>query len=167
MTTIRTILCAAVLVLLSAWPVQAQRLLTTTTLDANLAATDDTMTVVSSTGFAVGRLVLIDFELVRITNLNGDAGTSTLINIQRGVDGTVARAHDNAKRIIVARDATDFKQIDPNWSEDCTRGTGEATVLPWVNSRIGLVWNCNAFGTSRWTATTLLPVTYNSIPTSF
>ena len=167
MTTMRTILCAAALVLLGALPAQAQRLLTTTTITENLAATDDTMTVSSSTGFTVGQLVLIDLEVVRITSLNGTAGTSPLISIQRGVDGTNARAHDDDERLIVTLQNNDFKQQDPDWGADCTRGTGQAAVLPWVNSRTGVVWSCDRPAATEWTATNTMPITYNSIPTSF
>ena len=165
MTMLRTILCAAMLVMLSAWPAYAQRELTTTTLNANLAVADDTMTVTSSTGFVVGQLVLIDYEVVRIQNLNGTAGTSTLISIQRGVDGTVARAHDNAKVIWVSTQNNDFKQVDPDWSADCTRGTGEAAVLPWPNSRTGTIWDCLP-NNSRWQGTNAAPITWDSIRTS-
>lgn len=164
MTTIRTILCAVGILLLMALPAQAQRELTTTTLNANLSATDDTMTVTSSTGFVVGQLVLIDWEVVRIQNLNGTAGTSTRISIQRGVDGTQARAHDNAKTVWVTAQNNDFKNNDPSWSEDCTRGSGEAAVLPWVNSRTGSIWDC--LPGSRWNGTNAAPITWNSIPTS-
>ena len=167
MTMLRTILCAAVLVLLSAWPAYAQRELTTTTLNANLAADDTLMTVTSSTGFTVGQLVIIDYEVVRIQELvNGAAGTATIVRIGRGVDGTRAAAHDNAKRIWISTQNNDFKQVDPDWSADCTRGTGQGSVLPWVNTRSGTIWECDALQTARWSATNALPITYNSISTS-
>src|SRR3990167_530733 len=128
-TTMRMLSTAAVLLLLFAWPAHAQRLLTTTTLNANLAASDTTMTVTSSTGFVVGQLVLIDWEVVRIQELiGGAAGTATLIRIGRGVDGTQQRAHDNATNILVTAQNNDFKQQDPDFSEDCTRGTGQAAI---------------------------------------
>ena len=90
-TTLRTILCTAAFLLACAWPAHAQRVLTTTTLSANQTAAADTMSVTSSTGFTVGQLVLVDWEVERITSLNGVAGTSTLINVQRGVDGNGRR----------------------------------------------------------------------------
>lgn len=166
MKLMHTILMTLALLVMGAMPAFAQRELTTTTLNANLAATDQTMTVTSSTGFTVGQLVIIDLEVVRITNLNGTAGTSTLISIARGVDGTQARAHDNATRIWVSLQNNDFKQVDPNWSADCTRGAGEAAILPWVNTRDGRIWECNGFADSRWNATTALPLVFDSIPTS-
>lgn len=171
MTAMRTLLCALVLFLVQAGPAYAQRELTQTTLNANLSASDAAMTVTSSTGFVVGQLALIDYEVVRITNLNGTAGTSTLIGIQRGVDGTRAAAHDTAKSIWITQQNNDFKQVDPDWSADCTRGTGQAAILPWPNTRTGVLWDCgralsDLTASGRWTATSPLPITYNSIPTS-
>lgn len=166
MTTLRTILCAAALLVLGAMPAYAQRVLTTTTLNANMAASDATMTVTSSTGFVVGQLVLIDYEVVRIQNLNGTAGTSTLINVQRGVDGTRAAAHDNAKAIWITAQNNDFKQVDPDWSADATRGLGQAAILPWINTRTGTIWDLNAGTNVRWRGTNVLPITYDSLPSS-
>ena len=166
MKLMRTFFVATALVLLGTSSAFAQRELTTTTLNANLALADTQMTVTSSTGFVVGQLVLIDLEVVRMTSLNGVAGTSTVITIQRGVDGTRAIAHDNAKVIWITTQNNDFKQVDPDWSADCTRGTGQAAILPWVNSRTGTMWDCASPTASRWTATNPTPITYNSIPTS-
>lgn len=161
-TTMRMLSTAAALLLLSALPAQAQRLLTATTLNANLAATDTTMTVTSSTGFVVGQLVLIDWEVVRIQELiGGAAGTATLIRIGRGVDGTQQRAHDNATNILVTAQNNDFKQVDPDFSQDCTRGSGQAAIQPWVNTSNGNIWNCMA-SNSRWRGTNTLPLTWDS-----
>ena len=168
MNTMRTILMTLGLLVLAAWPAQAQRMLTTTTLNANLAASDSLMTVTSTTGFVVGQLVLIDAEVVRITELiGGAAGTATVVRITRGVDGTQQRAHDNTERIIVTAQNNDFKQVDPDYGADCTRGEGQAAVLPWVNTRTGLAWTCYGAAATRWQATSTLPLTYDSIPTVF
>lgn len=170
MTTIRTILMTLGLLVLAAMPAHAQRVLTTTTLNANLAATDDLMTVTSTTGFTVGQLAFIDAEVVRMTELiGGAAGTATVVRITRGVDGTQARAHDNAERIIVTRDNTDFHNTDPDYGADCTRGTGQAAISPWVNTRTGVIFLCGASGGggTAWTATHTMPMTWGSIPTSF
>ena len=166
-TLMRTLCAALALLVLTAWPAQAQRLLTTTTLNAAMTATDDVMTVTSTTGFVVNQLVLVDFEIVRIQSLlNGAAGTATLVGVARGVDGTNARAHANSKRILITQQVNDFKHNDPDWSAACTRGTGQAAILPWVNSSTGWIWNCTAGGTV-WAATVAPTVTYGSIPTSF
>ena len=159
LTTLRTLIVAAALVLLAAWPAHAQRLLTYTTLAANVAQADDTISVTSSTGFTVGQLVLIDYEVMRIQSLNGVAGTSTLISVQRAVDGTQRRAHDNTAGILVTQINTDFKQIDPAWGADCTDGAGEAAVLPWVNSATGVKWDCQG---GSWRGMTPMPITDDS-----
>ena len=167
MTTMRTILSVVALLVLMAVPAHAQRLLTTTTLNANLAAADDLMTVTSTTGFVVGQLVLIDAEVVRIQELlGGAAGTATVVRITRAVDGTQRRAHDNAERIIITAQNNDFKNTDPDYGADCTRGEGQAAISPWVNTRTGVVWLCPA-GQTAWQGTTTMPLTYSSIPTSF
>lgn len=165
MGTVATVLA---LLVLGALPVSAQRMLTVTTLAANVAAADARIVVTSSTGFVVGQLIYVNQELMRIQSLNGVAGTSTQISVTRGVDGTGARAHDNASVLIVSLNNTDFHNVDPvDWAADCTRGVGTAAVLPWPNTATGDVWNCSAFANSRWTATTTRPLTYNSRPTSF
>ena len=174
MTTMRTILrpllCAAALVLLGAWPASAQRVLTDTTLSADVAAADDNINVTSSTGFTVGQLLFIDWEVMRITSLNGVAGTSTFISVQRGVDGTQRRAHDNTEQVLVTTNNTDFHQIDPDWAQNCQRGAGQAAIQPWVNTRTGSIWRCNppaagpATGTGgTWNGTNVAPLTYNSV----
>ena len=169
MKTLTTLLAAAALVLLSAWPASAQRVLTTTTLSANVAASDDSINVTSSTGFTVGQLIFTDWEVMRITNLNGVAGTSTLIGVTRGVDGTAQRAHDNAERLLVTTNNTDFHNTDPDVGADCARGVGQAAISPWVNTRTGNIFMCGASGGggTAWTVTNVLPITWNSIPTSF
>jgi len=164
MKTMRILICIAAALLFYAGPAHAQRLLTTTTLSANVAATDNVISVTSSTGMVVGQLIWVDWEVLRIQSLNGVAGTSTLINVQRGVDGTGARAHDNAERILVSINNTDFHNTDPDFGADCARGVGQAAVLPWINTRTGTIFSCQV---TTWAATNVLPITYGSIPTSF
>lgn len=168
-TTLRTILCTAALLLAFAWPASAQRLLTTTTLNANVAAADNTITVTSTTGFTVGQLIFVDWELMRIQSMNGVAGTATIVTVTRGVDGTARRAHDNAERILVSVINTDFHNTDPDFGADCTRGSGQAAISPWVNTTTGNIFMCGASGGSgtAWTVTNVIPLTNGSIPTSF
>lgn len=167
-TMLRTFLCTALVLLTWAVPAHAQRLLTTTTTAAAVAQGDDTLTVASSTGFTVGQLIFIDWEVMRIQNLNGVAGTSTLINVQRGVDGTGRRGHSTSERIIVTANNTDFHNTDPSFGEACARGSGEAAILPWINVRTGNIFTCGQVGGATvWSTTNTLKITYDSIPTSF
>ena len=163
MTMLRTLLCTAAVVLLCAWPAQAQRNLTLTTLSANVAAADNTISVTSTTGFTVGQLLKVDWEVMRIQSLNGVAGTSTLVSVTRGVDGTARRAHDNTESVWVTVIATDFKNTDPDWGADCARGSGQAAILPWINTSTGTVWECIGV---RWSGSNTMPLTYNSTPSS-
>ena len=165
-TTLR-IAATAALMLCMAGPAQAQRLLTTTTLSANVAVADNVIQVTSSTGFTVGQLVFVDWEVMRIDSLNGVAGTSTLINVARGRDGTARRAHDNATVVIVSLINTDFHNTDPDWGADCVRGTGQAAILPWINTTTGDISNCATSGTAAWTITNVAPKTYGSLPSAF
>ena len=168
MKTMRHLITVAALVLLCAWPASAQRLLTTTTLSANVAAADTTVSVTSSTGFTVGQLLLVDWEVMRITSLNGVAGTSTLISVTRGVDGTSRRAHDNATVILVTLINTDFHNTDPDWGADCQRGVGQAAILPWPNTSTGDIFNCPTTGAAQtWRVTNVVPRTNDSLPSAF
>lgn len=167
MKTLITLSLALGLVVLSALPASAQRLLTTTTFSAAVSATDNVVNVTSSTGFVVGQFIFVDQEVMRITNLNGVAGTSTRISVQRGVEGRVA-AHANAQRIIVTATAVDLHHTDPDYSQACTRGTGQAAVLPWINVTTAVIWTCGQVGGATvWSATQVQRITFNSIPTSF
>lgn len=141
-------------------PASAQSVATTTTLAANAGATDTVITVTSNTGFTAGNFVWADAEQMLIRAVSG-----TAITVQRGVNGTAARAHDNAERIITGG-SDYFKTNDPDFGADCTRGQGQAAFLPWINVRNGLIWTC-ASGQTNWSATSTQVVTFNSIPTSF
>ena len=172
MKTLRLfLLLAAALIGLSV-PVQAQTVATTTTLAANMTATDTVATVTSASGFTVGDFLYIDAEQMRITAISG-----TAISVQRGVNGTAARAHDNAERIIEGP-ADHFHTNPPDYGQDCTRGSGQAAFSPWIDVRgqpggLGpAIWMCGGSGQNgqsglSWTATTTAPLTLGSIPTSF
>ena len=65
--------------------------LTATTLSAAVTNVQNTITVASATGFAAGNFVLIDQELMLVSN-SYVSGTTIPISL-RGVDGTAAVAH--------------------------------------------------------------------------
>lgn len=161
MTTLRRILFTAALAVSFALPASAQTVANTTTLAAAVTATAQTMTVTSATGFTAKNYAWIDQEAVLITSVSG-----TTIGIQRGQLGTAARAHANARRIITGA-LNHFQQTDPTTlNGTCARGVGEAAWLPWINARTGVISNC-ANGGTAWTQTLTVPLTLNSIPTSF
>lgn len=151
------ILLAALLVLGISLPVAAQTA-STTTLSANLSGTAQTMVVASATGFSAGNYVYIDAEAVLIRSVSG-----TTITISRGQLGTASAAHDSGERVITGA-LTHFRNVDPDYGADCTRGSNPR---PWVNVLSARVWECSAFDNSRWTSTSTLAITYNSIPTTY
>lgn len=163
MRLLRFYVLSAVVVVGLAQPLAAQTVATTTTLAANATATDTVITVTSATGFTVGDYVWADYEQMLIRAISG-----TRITVQRGVNGTAARAHDNTERVIEGP-SDHFKTNDPDFGADCARGVGQAAYSPWINVRNGYVWMCgeSGGGGTAWTATVVAPLTLNSIPSSF
>ena len=78
--------------------------MTSTTLSAALTATATSMSVASATGFTVGYTVQIDGELMAVTSISG-----TTIGISRGIAGTRATNHGNARGLLVGTPA-EFQQ---------------------------------------------------------
>ena len=172
MTTTRRFFLIA-LALLFAGTVEAQTLAVRTTLAANVAGdtpgpADRVIQVTSNTGFTVGNFVWIDFEQMRITAING-----TAISVVRGVNGTRTAAHDNTDGVITGTGAGGidgsghFHTRDPDTGGDCTRGSGEAAFLPWINVVSGWMWTCDNGITADWSGTLKSHQTVASEPTSF
>ena len=160
MKTIRMMLIGLAVLLLWSVPASAQRLIVNTTLAANLSATDTTVSLTATTSVATGQFAFVDREVMVVTSVNTTANT---ITVQRGQGGTAAAAHDNAERIFITAGG-DYHTTDPDYGQDCTRGSGQATVLPWINTRTGNIWSCWP-ATSAWNGTNTAPLTYNSIQT--
>lgn len=138
----------------------AQTIATTTTLSAAVTATATVISVTSATGFTAANYVWADAEQMLIRSVSG-----TTITVQRGMNGTAARAHANAERVVTG--ASDyFHTNDPDYGEACTRGEAQAAFSPWINVRTGVIWVCPA-GLTAWRATSTANVIYDSIPTSF
>ena len=159
MKTLRTLLiCVVAFVLWSARPAEAQRLLDNTTLSANLTATATSVAVTSGSAAAVGEFVFVDAEVMRIT-----AVVSNTLTVQRGQAGTRAAAHDNTETVFIVAGG-DLKTFDPSYGADCTRGEGDAQVLPWINIRNANIWNCWP-GVNYWNGTNTARLTHNSVQT--
>lgn len=148
----------AVLLLLSA-PAYAQRLIVNTTLSADLSATDTNVSLTATTSVAAGQFAFVDSELMLVVSVDTTAST---MRVQRGQGGSAARAHDNTERIFITAGG-DYRTTDPDYGADCTRGTGQAGVLPWINTRNGNIWKCLPSGV--WNGTNTMILTYNSIQT--
>ena len=162
MKTLTKLLLVLIALSLAPSVAQAQTIATSTTLSANITATQTTLAVTSNTGYAAGGFLYIDAEQMLIRSVSG----STSVTVQRGVNGTAARAHDNAERVILATVPDYFHTNPPDYGADCTRGEGQVAFSPWIDVRSGFVWLCAAGGTV-WQATSTAAVTYGSIPTSF
>lgn len=158
MKTLRTIMIGLVALLLWSSQASAQRLIDTNTLSANLSATATTLTVTTDPGCAVNEFFFVDREVMRITAIS-----STTFTVQRAQAGTGAAAHDNAERFFCSPGG-DFYTVDPDYGQDCTRGSGQAAVLPWINVRTGNIWQC-LVNQNLWNGTNTMPLTYNSIQT--
>lgn len=140
--------------------------MTRTTLSANASETATVLTVTSGTGFTAGNGLWIDYEQMLIR-----AVSSTSITVSRGQNGTRAVAHDNGDGVFTGvntggpRGGGHFNAVDPPFGQDCTRGTGDASHLPWINVRTGWMWTCDV-GTD-WTASLKPTLTVDSEPSDF
>lgn len=139
-----------------------------TTFSANVGVTDTTFQVASATGWTVGNFAFADGEQMRITAI-----ASTNITVQRGVNGTRAQAHDSGDGILTGSGAGGplgaghFNTSDPDFGQDCSRGAGQASYLPWINVRTGWIWTCDKFVTDDWSVTYKPTATLNSEPTTY
>lgn len=92
-----TTLCGVLLALLLAAPVFAQTTTTATTLSAAVTSnTQDRITVASATGFAAGRFVYIDNELMQVARTYS---SGTTIPVLRGKGGRASQ-HLSGARVI-------------------------------------------------------------------
>lgn len=84
----RNLILTVALALLAAVPVYAQTTVDSTTLAAAVTATANQVSVTSATNVAVGNILFVDREAMRVSALSGTVATVT-----RGFNGTAARAH--------------------------------------------------------------------------
>ena len=150
-----TLLAIVLAVMVSAIPVSAQTIATNTTLSAAITSTATTVRVASATGFTVGNYLYTGYEEMQITSVSG-----TTIGVLRGQGGTPARAHASSD-VVVTGGIGHFQTHDPDFKAACTRGTGQASVQPYVNVLTGNIWVCTL--TSVWAGTNTAPITWNSI----
>jgi hypothetical protein len=155
MKTLGTLLIAMI-VALCALPAQAQTVATSTTLNGAVTASATNVVVTSATGWSVGLFAYVDSEQMRVTAVSG-----TTITVIRGTGGTAPAAHATSSRIFVGN-GNYFHQTDPDYSQVCTRGQGEAVYLPWINTASGTLWNCRG-NSGGWNGTRVAKVTYNSV----
>ncbi len=147
--------------LLWAPPAWAQRVLNSTTTAGAVTATATTVPITSTTNIAVGASLFVDRELMQVNSV-----TTGFVTVTRGVQGTQASAHSTSEQVLIFPNNGDWKTVDPDFGADCVRGTGQAAVLPWVNVRSGIIWNCyalSATATGTWRGTVTAAIVYNSV----
>jgi hypothetical protein len=114
-----------------------------TTLNGAISATDSLIRITSGTSVAVGRLALIDSEIVRI-DAAGPSSTQWYVN--RGLNGTAAVAH-NSLSPFVHGDPADFLPDQKAMRPMVTYGAAGAVAIPSKDSTILL----NSGGASAMT----------------
>ncbi len=104
--------------------------LSITSLAAPCGKDDPQIKVASTSGITAGMRLFIDRELMSVVSL----GVSTLVNVRRGVDGTLATAHTAAFPMYIGA-ADQFYNFDP-------QGKPPEAVLvsPHINVLTGDVW---------------------------
>ncbi len=135
----------------------AQSTYTTTTLSAALSASGrSTAVVLGSTtnvnvpnlpvsqggigqgsGNAAVTYLMIDRELMRVNSL----GAGTIVNVERGFNGTVATAHNSGATVYVGP-ASWFRDVDPRGA--CVRAN--LPVAPFIVWSTGSLWDCPTTG---------------------
>ena len=142
-----------------AWPAAAQRILASTTNSAAIAYSDTILTVGSATNINVRDSIWCDCEMMSVQSKVGNTLTVT-----RGVQGTQQAGHAASRTVWVFPLTADWHNVDPDFSLSTSRGTGQATVLPWLNVRTCTFWYILGGTGTSWVGTRIAPVTDNSEP---
>lgn len=158
-TRLRTALTLLLVLILGIGALQAQTVLSNTTLSVAITgfpdAAGNTVRVASATGITAnttGLFVVTTGEYMPVTAVSG-----TTLTVVRGGDGTRAwPAATSAVVLVVPAAATvQFNPVGP-----CTRGSGLARYQPVINTRTGDVSICRLAGT--WATTNATVFTPNS-----
>jgi len=128
--------------------------LATTTLPAAITATAGELTVASATSLAVGRLILVDQEMMQVTK--GYVVAATTVPVLRGQGGTVAAAH-TITSTVTHGDADDFQTpgaqaftshptVRP-WKQVSYTGSANTVVLPTAGENLHVILNATTADT--------------------
>lgn len=104
--------------------------LSTVTLLANISASDNQISVSSTSGLVPGVRFFIDGELLGYLSL----GPSTLVNVKRGLDGTQTQPHGSNATVYIGR-ADQFFQSDPHGVPP-----NPEPVTPYINATGNRLW---------------------------
>ena len=136
------LLVLVVALALSVSPVQAQTILTNTTLSAAVALSDTNISLTSATGVSAPvtsdptkrTWLYVDRELMSVTAVSG-----TYVSVIRGYGSTAAAAHASSAFVFVVPAYLMPGTALPQGS--CTRAS--QTVLPLIQFTTGLISDCN------------------------
>lgn len=138
MKNIRSIVLSALVIMLASVSAFAQTALTQTSLNGAIAATGNSVTLLSGTGVAVGSFLVVDQELMTVTSV---ANTPTFAVSRVGAGGTIPSPHLTGAFVWVIPQSSPqtLTTIDPNGG--CTPSNYQ--YLPIVNARSGVASYCN------------------------
>lgn len=139
MKTFRTLMLSALLGLTCVASVLAQTAVNATTLSAAITNTQTTVTVASASTMAVGDVVFVDREAMKIVSLS-----STTLRVIRAQQGTAGMAHASAA-LVYSGTPDRFGTTQPSGA--CTRSAEQ--FLPRILPALGQVWDCPV-GTGTW-----------------
>lgn len=157
MNSLKKLLLGMAVVAVFASPAFAQIAIDSTTLSANMTATQQFVTIGSVTCTTCGTvptsnyIVYVDNEAMCVTGAYGNS-TSTTLPVTRGCLGTVAAAHRTSKigvnTVVFFGPSVRFHQGSVSFpgSGDpplgtCTRSDNQ--YLPWINVSNGVEWVCD------------------------
>lgn len=138
-----------------------QTLITSTTISASMTSVQTSLLVSSASGaWTVGNYAYIDYEVLRITNVNG-----TLIGVSRAQFGTRAVTHASGTTILAGavghfKNLAQYLHAPPVAS--CVRA--DQPYLPIIDYTSGNIWSCSVTS-AKWVGTNTAQLTYNSIMT--
>lgn len=170
MKTIRFWLLSALCVALFTVPIAAQTTINSTTLSGAITATQQTITLASSSNISVGDRLFIDWEMLTVLRCGtsstvGSGCTSATMTVQRGTgDGAGGRSAPHATSSTVWTGPGQRFQVSSPPLGSCVRSSIE--FLPWIDVTTGNIWTCDqrvaAVSTSKWYGANIAVLAYNS-----
>lgn len=137
-----------------------------TTLSSAINSSQTTLVVASASASsgssfgapAAGQCLFVDGELMRIVSV-----ASTTFTVARSAYSPAA--HPANAIVWTGPCGTAFKQGDPAVGAflNNTNNSCSTQPAPWINVASGNIWWCNRTN-NRWSGTSYLPFTYNSVP---
>ena len=116
---------------------------TTTTLATAVTRRAFTVRLTSATGVVRGTKLWVNREQMKVQSIAGRLAT-----VRRASAGLLS-AHDAGDTVTIANETPTvqhFYTSDPDIGAAAVRGVGQARVLPWINTKTGVMWVCSEAG---------------------